>query len=224
MKVALGIPFWGEDPYRLRNMDYIWKKMEDMFSWSSMAHSMESTNRGAARNELVAQAVRLESDVVVLCDADTFPEEYALRQAIGAAYEQGGLHFAFNHFQQLTEEGTNEILAGGSTWPFKLAAQGPGSLGGCMAIRPADWVAAGGSPELVDWGFEDVIFAVQARTFLRENTWHPGTITCLWHPNECHVGSESYERNIAVCKEVEAFSGDDIWLREYIKENPLWRS
>lgn len=223
MKVALGIPFWGEDPHRLRNMDYIWKKMETIFPWNGMALSTKSTNRGAARNELVKQAFRLKADVIVLCDADTFPEEYALRQAIGSAYEQGGLHFAYDNFQQLTEEGTREICAGGASWSVRVAARGPGSLGGCMAIRPSDWKAAGGSPELDGWGFEDVMFAVQARTFLRDNTWHPGIITCLWHPNECDPSSAQYENNISVCRSVEALSGKPEELRNYMESDPYWR-
>lgn len=209
VKVGLGVPYWGDDPLRFLHLQTVSDILGDMFPWDSFAFSYKATERGAARNELVSQAIRLGLDVIVLCDADTYPEGYALRQAIGAAYEHGGLHFPYDNWRLVDGHGD-------------VRAAGPGSLGGCMVIRPDDWMAAGGSPELDGWGFEDVMFAVQARTFLRPNTWYPGLLTCLWHPTECAVGSYQYNLNILECKSVEALDQNQQGLRAHIRGNRLW--
>lgn len=208
MRVALGIPFWGDDPVRQRLFERAAAVLKDIYHWEDIHICYDVPNRGGARNELVRWSA--DADVIVLCDADTYPEAETLEQAIETAYTDGGLHFAYDQWQLVRDNGS-------------LHASGPGSLGGCMAIRPSDWFAAGGSPELVGWGFEDVMFAVQARTFLKPNTWHTGMLTCLYHPTECAVGSPQYDINIAECKKVEALDQKPEELRAHIEASPYWR-
>lgn len=218
MKVALAIPFWGHDEHRQRNYEYVLTTVGPMYPWDVIfvGANPGSPNRGAARNHLVKMAE--DFDVVVLCDADTLPEEETLAAAITAA-GGGGLHFAFNRFRALHPAGTSILLDGhdmrqATPW---LDSECLGSLGGVMCIRPDEWWKAGGSPEMEGWGFEDVIFAVQARTLLdQDNRWHPGWITHLWHPSEVAIGSPQYNQNLALCKEYEAASGDVVGIRRLL--------
>lgn len=221
MNVMLGSPFFGDDPIRLRNLKETVSAVMGMhdFKWWSTAGYIDRDNRGLARNNIVAHALRLKADVVVICDADCIPEPGGLGAAMYAAYTHGGLHFAFDKFRGLTEQGTTQYRRG---LPLLQAGdidyECPGSLGGVMAIRPADWVAAGWSPELEGWGFEDVIFAVQARTLLgRPNTWHPGWVTHQWHPTLWRMGDPDYVRNIGICKQFEAVDQNPDGIEQLIR-------
>lgn len=219
MKVGLGIPFWGNDPLRLKNHEWVVSYMLHAYPFDKMIGMTEGcTTRGGARNRLMDQLA--DCDVVVLCDADTVPEVSGLKAAIMAAYVHGGLQFAYDRFRALNGRGTDLLMAGNPTAAYEhLASVAEGGLGGVMAIRPDQWWKAGGSPELEGWGFEDVIFAVQARTLLTtDNAWSPGWITHLWHPTECSVGSEQYNKNIAVCKKYEAASWDKPAIKELLRE------
>lgn len=221
MKVGLGIPMWGDDPDRLRNFEYVFDHMAKMYPWQNVIAGSPDykQNRGAARNHLMR---RMEDcDVVVLCDADTYPTLNGLMEAMMGARAKGGLHFAYDRFRAITRYGTELLLSGRVQHPghdLPLESECLGSLGGVMAMTPTDWWNAGGSPELKGWGFEDVIFAVQARTLIRDNEWHTGTITHLWHPSSVFIGSDQYNKNIAECKRYEAASGDPAAIRALIRE------
>lgn len=224
MKVVLTIPYWGTDPLRKKNFEWVYQHVSGMYGWHTIGTgpfvSEPPATRGGARNAAVAWAEHQGADVVVLCDADTVPEPSTLDRAIMAAYVHGGLQFAYDRFRALNGRGTDLLMAGNPTAAYEhLASVAEGGLGGVMAIRPDQWWKAGGSPELEGWGFEDVIFAVQARTLLStDNAWHPGWITHLWHPTECSVGSEQYNKNIAVCKKYEAASWDKPAIKELLRE------
>lgn len=223
MKVALGIPYWGDDPVRQSNYEFVKDYVLGLYPWDVLINNGPGEHtRGGARNSIAASADAQEVDVVVLCDADTFPEKEGLDRAIEAAYTLGGLHFAFQRFRGLSPIGTGMLKNNITGWEQQLEMECLGSMGGCIVIRPDEWWAAGGSPEMDGWGFEDVMFAVQARTLLRGNTWHPGWITHLWHGSECRVGSPSYVRNIEICKKVEALDGDPAGIRRFITESGLY--
>lgn len=205
MKVGLGIPFWGDDPDRLRAYHKVRWELQDMFPWDiEVIHPGQQT-RGSARNAIVSALEVLECDVAVICDADTLPEKEALRDAIYGAHTVGGQHFPYNSYHYLSEEGTKLFYRGVREFDYShYDMEGPGSYGGVFAIRPDDWWAAGGSPDLVGWGFEDIIFVVQARTLVGEAKWHPGALTHLWHPSAVSTTSESYVRNLAICQKFES--------------------
>lgn len=220
MRVALGIPYWGDDPVRESNFDFVLDYVSGLYPFDFVYHAAGKETRGSARNRVVEIATGY--DVVVLCDADTFPEKETLTEAIEAAYTVGGLHFAFDRFRGLNQDGTRALKMGMTGWEGLLDMECLGSMGGVIVMRPDQWWEAGGSPEMTGWGFEDVMFAVQARTLLRGNAWHPGFIYHLYHGSECRVGSPSYVRNIEVCKTVEALDGDAEGIRRFITESGLY--
>lgn len=222
MKVSLGMPFWGKDLTRKRNFDYCWPLMSQIWRWhdAQWRVPIDVETRGAARNWMVRQLQATGADVVVLCDADTFVEQDALLVAVNRA-ATGGLHFAYNGYRYLSPASTDRVVSGDFDRLFDLPTdmQGPGSLGGCMAIDPQEWWSAGGSPELTGWGFEDVIFAVQARTLLSADlTWSSGWLYHLYHPSECHPGSEQYQVNIRECREYEQADGQPMLVRKLIND------
>lgn len=231
MKVHLGIPFWGDQKERVRNKDattsYLSGLLNDRYFYQCTGSSPGITERGAARNDIVRKAIGWDADVVVLADADCWPEKDALYSAIEAAYSQGGMHFAFSHYRELTRKATGWWLNGDQERALQnLHMDCLGSVGGLIVIRPRDWARAGWSPELEGWGFEDVIFGEQCRAFLGDNVWHSGWLTHLYHPSEVRVGSESWQRNIHICKQFEAVNADPLKMKNLIKSgiagHPGW--
>lgn len=209
MKVAFAVPYWGNDPVRDRNHEAVIDTMTCRYPFDMFVGTPQGVyNRGMARNALVDQ-VTGKADVIVLCDSDIIGEKIPLQQAIEAAYRDGGLHFPYNAYKYLTEESTEFYLDGWTAEHLNCDMEGPGSYGGIMVIRPDEWWKAGGSPELNGWGFEDIIFAIQARTLLDNDLqWYEGDILHLWHPSEVSVGSPSYNSNISLCKKFELYDGD----------------
>jgi hypothetical protein len=225
VKVGLGFPYWGNDPVRARNWGWVREYVPTLYPFTRVyvASGSFPHTRGGARNDLIEMMAQEDMDVAVLCDADTFCDTRALHRAIEGAYTAGGLHFPYNKFRILTREGTEDLLTGLPNWDTWLHSSGPGSLGGVVVMSPSDWKRAGGSPEYTGWGFEDVMFAVQARTFLRENTWYEGWVTCLYHQTECEMGTPEYVRNIGYCQKVEGLDRDAPALWRHIRESGLWR-
>jgi hypothetical protein len=219
MKVSLGIPYWGADTLRGMCLSYCLPKMQGMREWDRVEFRIppESQTRGGARNHLVRTLS--DSDVVVVCDADSFVELDGLNEAIEDCYQHGGLHYPYHPYRYLTAEGTQALLQGAPVEALSVGLEVVGGMGGCMVMRPEQWAEAGWMIEMQGWGFEDVIFGVQTRSLLdKDNQWHSGWLTSLFHRNECHVGSDDYNRNIAVCKRYEAASGDKEKIRALIAE------
>jgi hypothetical protein len=210
------------DPLRERNFEWVYQHVSGMYPWSNIGSGVfgvGNPTRGGVRNAAVEWAENQGADVVVLCDSDLLPTEWALSAAITAAYEHGGLQFAYNQYRALNQVGTALLMDGDPTLGYCfLESEAQGGLGGVMAIRPDQWWEAGGSPELEGWGFEDVIFAVQARTLLATDcAWHTGWLTHLYHPTECRVGSDQYNKNIAICKMYEAADGNKEEITKLIR-------
>jgi hypothetical protein len=222
VRIALGFPFYGDDPLRKRLYEHVRKRLESMYPWTTIIESGGST-RGGCRNNIAIRGK--DYDVLVWCDADSFPEGPALENAIRGAYEHGGLHLAYDMYRTLTGPGTERVLEGRpwAEWCTYVHASALGGWGGCFAMRPSDWLGVGGSPELVGWGFEDVMFGVQTETLIRPKAYHMGELTCLYHPTECSVGSPDYERNLSLCKSVEAVAGSPLPLIQLVRSRPdVW--
>jgi len=219
VKVHLGIPYFGHnDPNRQRAYEYVARTLSVMYPWSSMSplQKRDVTNRGAARNQIAQEALDAGADVMVICDADSFPTSDGLLTAIGAVQIAGGLHFAFDRYRALTRSATALVYNGRADRALQKGYESEclGSSGGCVVMRPQQWFDVGGSPEFQGWGFEDIVFAVQAMTFLGDMVWHTGYLTHMWHPKTWRIGDPDYDRNIAVCKEYEA----NCWNQEKIRE------
>ena len=205
MRVALGIPFWGDEPARTRAYWATYGVITKLFPFDEVIQLPPGlSGRGASRNYIAQEAHQRGCDVVVICDADTIPEPKGLRDAIYGAHTLGGQHFPYESFRYLSEYGTALWYDNRQEAFDHCDMEGPGSYGGVFAMRPEEYWAAGGFPQLEGWGFEDIIFVVQTRTLIRDAVWHPGSITHLWHPSAVSVGSESYCRNLAICQKFEA--------------------
>lgn len=237
MRVALGIPWFdGGCEYRQRAYSFIQRYLPTLYPFDHLLVS-SATNRGAARNELVDQATARSCDVVVLCDADSYPDAVGLRTAVESCYTGGGIHFPFDHksYRGLSA-GASALLLEGQYQPedaHSLPAEGTtiGSFGGCFAVRPSSWWSAAGSPEFPAWGYEDIVTVCQFRSLLSEDTvWHTDTaLTHLWHPraietdNLIHILQRAEQLNI--CKEFELAQYDQqatasliIKYKEYYRE------
>ena len=226
IKATLAFPYWGDDPFRKKAYDFVSRRMAYAYRWDNIISTDQvnlNWNRGKARNFLVSEALRIGTDVVVLCDADSFVDERALDSAIEDAHYEDGIHYPFNYYKLLTRGGTARLTEGRSGWETMVQDQGTGSLGGVFAIRPSSYFFSGGTPELEGWGFEDVMFAVQARTFLRPNTWRQGDLYCLWHKTECRVGSPEYEKNFQWYKDLVSFDNNKQAMRQFMSQHTdIW--
>ena len=151
-------------------------------------------SRARIRNEAVRRA---GDGVIVLCDADTIPEERPLREAIAGAAEDGRLHLPYTIFRALDAAHTMAVYARGAD-PHQIPAVETSmrSIGGIWVIRADAWWRAGGMDEkFVSWGFEDDAFWTASSVLLGEPVRHHGVITHLWHEPGGRIGSPEYRRN-----------------------------
>lgn len=197
MRVTVAVPFRPGALDREIHAEYVLARLKEMLPDAHHLGFVDAPgefSRARIRNE----AVRRASDgVVVLCDADTVPEEEPLRAAIAGAAEDGRLHLPYTMYRGLSAEGTLAVYACG-TDPHHapVAETSMRSIGGVWVIRADAWWRAGGMDErFVDWGFEDDAFWTAAGTLLGEPVRHHGVITHLRHEPAGKIGSASYHRN-----------------------------
>lgn len=181
MRVRLAFPFASVSPSRIAAFRQVQKTMEEVYPWDSMkVHAVGGLkgdgkfNRGASRNRAVRQAALDSIDVLVLCDADTYPQARPLYQAIQAAYEAGGIHFPHNQVDYLSQNGRGQLR--------------PTSAGGCWIFRPHVWADCGWMEERGGWSVDDRTFLEQMRTFGLGPHYHPGILTALWHAPDAGKG------------------------------------
>lgn len=181
MKVLLAFP-WRGDKERTPIFEVVKPAVRALYPFDG-AITTDSLhkpfNRAASRNLAVVHALRLHYDVIVLCDADSIPEQEPLERAIDAAYTTGGLHVPFDVVRVLSRKS----LHNGRDWDSRpvLYSYGP-SCGGIYIIRPSEWVQAGGMDErITGWGYEDQIFLVAVNTFLGGYTNYPGQLFNINH-------------------------------------------
>jgi hypothetical protein len=153
----------------------------------------EIFNRSASRNLGVNSAG--QSDVVVVCDADTLPDPAGLASALtGAA--TGGLHYPFAVVNYLSELGTCSVLRGNQPDPADIEFSIPSAHGGCLVMRADQWRMAGGMDEQFEgWGYEDNAWHNAVATVLGAPTHHHGVAWHLWHPAERYAGTVAETRN-----------------------------
>ena len=124
----------------------------------------EQWSLAAARNAGVEAAQALGADVVVVCDADNYPEMDALNEAIDAAHD-GLVHLPYT-----------EYVNGSFHWA--------GSVGGIYVTTPDAWWASGGQdPRFTGWGCEDHAHVHSHLVLMGASmVRHAGTLTHLPHP------------------------------------------
>ena len=155
-------------------------------------------NRSASRN-LGARSAG-DSELVVVCDADTLVDPVGLVAALGAA-RSGGLHYPQAVVNYLTEAGTELVLAGEVLDPARIEFSLPSAHGGCFVILAEQYRAVGGMDERFEgWGFEDNAWFAAARSALGPPTHHAGVAWHLWHPHERYAGTIEQTRNWLMAK------------------------
>lgn len=196
MKVTVAIPFRPGALDREIHADYVAARLRQMLPDADhlMVDVPGQFSRARVRNEAVRRAA---DGVVVLCDADTIPEEQPLREAIAGAAADGRLHLPYTRYRALSPEGTLAVYARGTDpahAPVTEDSMRP--IGGVWVIRADAWWAAGGMDErFVGWGYEDDAFWAAAGCLLGEPVRHHGTITHLHHAPAANIRSPQYRAN-----------------------------
>lgn len=194
---AIGIPWRPGLPERTPLHDYVVRRLKRDFPGVPVV-DFDSRhtrfNRAASRNRAVAALANFP--VVMLCDADTFPEVAPTRAAVREALNDGKVHRPFTRFHPLSREATQKLLMRGvhNKKDRDHGCRGT-APGGVIITSPDVWWRAGGMDErFTGWGYEDTAFQLAARELVGVKS-HPGTIWHLWHPWERHRDSPEFRHN-----------------------------
>lgn len=163
--------------YRRRNLEVLVTWLTPL-GWPIVyGDTVGEFNRSAARNAGVELA---RTSVVIVMDADMRIDHLALRAAVSAADQHGGLHHPYRFVHYLDEGDTRLVLHG--VQPLRPYYESDNAPGGCSVIRRSDYLAIGGFDETFQgWGFEDNDFATRASAAFGQ-TWGQGVAYHLWHP------------------------------------------
>lgn len=219
MKVSLAIPYRGTHPSRTIALQRVQPNLERMYEWDDIclvdADPGEEFNRAATRNK--AMKIFKDSDVVVICDADSIPEEDPLNEVIAQAAVSGLVHFPFDQVRLLTRDASHHV----NRKPLRVLQYskqyGP-SQGGIFVASPLAWWAAGGMDErLSGWGYEDRQFLICTETLMGGAVIHPGMLYCLWHARyTTHWNVDNGDSEIY--SQYDSLWGNQEGLMEYIEK------
>jgi hypothetical protein len=137
-----------------------------------------------ARNNAVAQA---QTEVVVICDADTIPD---LRNVRAAVTDPVGICWPFMHYRILDIEHVDTPFNKLSSVPHLNAWDGEGGqgVGGCLVCTTEEyWRLGGQPPEFIGWGYEDTAFVLIVETLSTVKRL-PGNIYAFEH----NANAEAY--------------------------------
>lgn len=183
MKAMLAIPFRGNGGERERILGKTLELLRNLYNWEHVElfdTSHPTFNRAATRNRGVFAAEQYGCDVVVICDADSIPEQEPLKAAIHSSND-GIIHFPFTSVVEYPADRLDELD------PALSAARSIGkgwypSQGGCWVATPKAWWEAGGMDErILHWGPEDRAFLAAYRTLLGDSVRHEGMLVCVTH-------------------------------------------
>ena len=158
-------------------------------------------------------------EVVVISDADTFPEVEPVRAAIAEAATSGLVHLPYTDYHWLGARGTDELLTG--TAPdgcgFELVL---GACSGVYVTTPRTWWAHGGQDERFrGWGFEDAAWFIAHGTLLGSPPRrHPGRVFAMHHATQLREGPQ-YELNAALADRYRAVADDPDAMRQLVEED-----
>ena len=184
MKVILGLP-WRYTYDRLEAYNVTTGILPQLYEFDAMFTADSGHpkfNRSATRNLIFEVAEENNADVVVCCDADSVPEEAALRAAISAAVD-GGMHFPFHEVWYVENKGMQRVKNRASTEQIRSRIIDKcQSEGGIWVCTPETWRTAGGQdPRLANWGCDDRAFLAASRTLVGMPNKHHGILMCLPH-------------------------------------------
>ncbi len=184
MKVVLGLP-WRATQDRLEAFEVTRHRLLSAYDFSFVltADSGHTIfNRCASRNLIFEEAVKLDADVVVCCDADSVPQDESLVEAIESA-KDGLMHFPFHEAWYLNEKGMIRVKNRATSEQIKSRIYDKcSSEGGAWVCTPETWSKAGRQdPRLANWGCDDRAFLAASRTLVGMPVKHHGILYCLPH-------------------------------------------
>lgn len=157
LKVGVVIP-WREQPSRVQPFNALIKWYKENLPDAKIFladREGESWNASGSRNDGVSAAKLDGCNVIVLSDADTFPQIGPLTEAIEAAQKDNKIHLPYTEYRVFTAQQTLEFFAGTPLEQFRTRRY----LTACSGVNvftPAAWDAVGGADEkFKGWGYED---------------------------------------------------------------------
>lgn len=175
-------------------------------------------NLARCRNLGVAEVDDLD-EVVIITDADTFPEAGALQAAIADAADSGLVHLPYTEYHWLGARGTEQLLEG--TIPLDCDYElVNGACSGVYVATARTWWAHGGQDERFrGWGFEDSAWYTAHETLLgAPPRRHSGAVFAMHHATQLREGAQ-YERNASLARRYRAAAGDPERMRQLIDED-----
>jgi hypothetical protein len=207
--VEVVIP-WRETPDRLRSF------REARRAWQRLGYQPLPVDSGhshfnlaASRNAGVAMATDLAATVVVIADADTFPQPGPLEAAIAGARTDGTVHLPYTQYRSLGLKGTHQL---GQGMPPELCSYTPvaGACSGVFVTTPETWWSIGGMDErFTRWSPEDWAFRLAHETLIGPMTRHPGDVFALHHDDQpSKMQGPEYEACVALYQRYVDAHGD----------------
>lgn len=175
------------------------------------------------RNLAVAGLERPD-DVIVISDADTFPEAAALRRAVRAARASGRVHLPYTAYHWLGPRGTAQFAAGiaPADCEYEFVHE---ACSGVYVTTRRTWETHGGQDERFrGWGFEDSAWYLAHETLLGAPPQrHEGRVYALHHAVERRSGAQ-YDRNAALMERYRSAAGDRAAMARLVAEGQASRA
>ncbi len=217
--VTVIIP-WRPTPSRQQAFDLVstWYRTElPEANLVTVDSDDELFNLARCRNLGVA-STHGDNEVVVISDADTFPEARALHEAIAEASTSGLVHLPYDEYHWLGPTGTDELLSGvpAAECDFELVR---GACSGVYVTTAATWWSHGGQDERFrGWGFEDAAWYLAHTTLLGvAPRRHRGRVFALHHQTQLREG-EQYDRNADLAARYREAAGDLVQMVQLVDE------
>jgi hypothetical protein len=221
MKVAVVIPW--------RPVAGRWRVYAEVREWYATnfpdfmvvdTHSPEGPfNLAAARNRGVCDVTdprryygQLEwsrADVVIINDADTIPEKYAIDAAVATAHAEQVTVLPYSEYRSLMEHGTEMFRRGVPLEQCSHLVVGF-ACSGIFVTTPAAWAETHGQDETFrGWGMEDVAWLIAHRCLVggEPRRINGARVFAMHHPSAVKEGPQ-YEANVARLRRYEAAAND----------------
>jgi N-terminal domain of galactosyltransferase len=157
-------------------------------------------------------------DVVVINDADTFPDPEPLRSAVDVAAHGGRVQLPYTAYHWLGPEGSAQFATGSAPQDctYELVHR---ACSGVYVTTRRTWQAHGGQDERFrGWGFEDAAWYLAHETLLGAPPQrHQGRVYALNHDVETRAGDQ-YERNTLLMQRYRDAAGDPTAMAALVTE------
>lgn len=156
-KIGIVIP-WREQPTRLPAFQALNKWYADNLPEAQIFFADRPGpvwNMSGSRNDGVAAAEAAGCEVIVLSDADTFPQLEPLLEAVEGAKKDNKIHLPYTNYRMLKEKGTRDFFNGVPLIDC-YARTYSDACSGINVFTPEAWRSIGGGDEkFKGWGYED---------------------------------------------------------------------